>query len=69
MLVVVTNHITAGPDGSFDYVCGSELEGAGFESRSGWMFVIEVVHIQCSELFKSLESAVLSRVVYTKKNP
>ena len=33
------------------------------------MFVIEVVHIQCSKLLKDLECAVLFMVLYTIKNP
>ena len=50
--------------------CGSRLRGTGFESRSGRMFVIEVVHIQFSKkLFKSVECAVLSMVLCTMKNP
>ena len=40
---------------------------AGLESRPGELFVIEVVHIRCSKLFKGLESAVLSMVLCTLK--
>ena len=47
----------AGPCGSFDPV-GLKLRGtAGFEYRSGRMFVIEVVHIECFILFKGLACA------------
>ena len=47
----------AGPCGSFDPV-GLKLRGtAGFEFRSCRMFVIEVVHIECSILFKGLACA------------
>ena len=48
---------------------GSKLRGTGFESRPGRMFVIGVVHIQCSNLFKGLECTVISMVVCTIKNP
>ena len=46
-----------------------ETQGTGFESQSGRMFVIVVVHIQCSELSECLECAVLSMLLYTIKNP
>ena len=39
-----------------------------FESRSGWIFVIVVVHIQCSKLFKDLQCTLLSMVLCTIKN-
>ena len=47
--------------------CGSKLRGSGFESRSGRMCVIEVVHIQCSKLFKGLEY--VRSVVYGTVHP
>ena len=40
-----------------------------FASWSGQIFVIVVVHIQCSKLFKAMECAVLSMVLCTIKNP
>ena len=51
--------------------CGSELGGrpTGFESRSGRLFVIEVVDIQCSKLLKGLECTILSMILRTMKNP
>ena len=48
--------------------CGSKLGGTGFKTRPGRIFVIEVVHIQYSKLFKCLEYAVLSLVLHTVKN-
>ena len=41
----------------------------GFESRSGRIFVIEAVQIQCSKIFKGLGCVVLSVVLSTIKNP
>ena len=41
----------------------------GFESWSGRIFVIEVVHIQSSKLFKGLECAVMSMALCTIQNP
>ena len=41
--------------------------GFWIESRSARMFVIAVVHIQCSRLFKGLECAVLSNGLCTMK--
>ena len=46
-----------------------KFRGTGFESRPDQWFVIEVVHKQCSELFKGLECAVLSMVLCTITNP
>ena len=48
-----------------------KLRGTGFESRQGRMFVSEVVHIHCSNLFKGLEYAMLSMVglLCTAKSP
>ena len=43
--------------------------GIGLESRPGRVFVINVVHIQCFKLYKSLECAVLSMLLCTIKNP
>ena len=37
--------------------CGSKLRGTGFEFRPCRIFVIDVVHMQCSQLFKGLECA------------
>ena len=49
--------------------CGPKLRGTGVESRWGRMFVIEVLHIQCSELVKGMECTVqLSMVPCTIKN-
>ena len=45
-----------------------ELRGTGFECRPCRIFVIDVVHIQCSKLFKSMECAVISLVLCTKTN-
>ena len=39
---------------------------AGFESHEGLMFVIEVVHIQCSKLFKGLEFVAMSMAHYKR---
>ena len=39
------------------------------ESRSGRIFVIVVVNIQCSKLFEGMECIVLSMVLCTIKNP
>ena len=38
-------------------------------SRSGRIFVIVVVHIQCSKLFKGMECTVMPMVLCTIKNP
>ena len=43
------------------------LLGIFFKSRSGRMLVFEVVHIQCSKLFKVLECAVLECSVHYKE--
>ena len=45
---------------SFDPVKARNSTGTGFESRSGRIFIIELVHIQCSKLFKNLNCAVCS---------
>ena len=42
--------------------------GTRFKSRSGRIFVIVVVHIQCSKLFKDLEYTELPIVLFTIKN-
>ena len=49
--------------------CGSKLRDTGLESQTGRVFVIGVVHIQGSKLFKGLEYAVLSMVLCTINNP
>ena len=49
--------------------CGSKLIGIRFESRAGRIFVIEIVQMQCSELSKGLECAVLSMVLCIIKTP
>ena len=54
-----------GPDDSSDPVVARN--GTEFESRSRRMFVIEVVDIQCSKLFKGMECAVLSGSVHYKE--
>ena len=46
-----------------------EIRATGFESRPGRMFVIDIVHIQCSKLFKSLECTELSMALSAMKNP
>ena len=46
-----------------------KLRGTGFESRPGRIFVIEVVHVQCSKLFKYLDCAVLPMALCTLQNP
>ena len=48
---------------------GSKLRGTWFESRSRWIFVIDVGYIHCSKPFKCMECAVLSMRVRTIKNP
>ena len=40
-------------------------EGTRFKSQSGRIFVIVVVHIQCSKLFKGIECRVLPMVLCT----
>ena len=51
----------AGPDDSLGSdVSRNSLAGTVFESWPGRMFVIEVVHVQSSKLFKCLKCAVLS---------
>ena len=57
-------YYTAGPDGSF-----VSMGCTRFESRSGRIFVIVVVHLQCSKLSKGLECTVLPMVLCTIKNP
>ena len=53
----------AGLDGSSDLVVARNCARITlFETRPGRIFVIEVVHIQCSKLFKGMECAVLSMV-------
>ena len=47
------------------YRLGLETLQYRFESRSGRIFVIVTVHIQCSKLLKGLECTVLSVVLYT----
>ena len=49
--------------------CGSKRRGTGFESRPVRMFVIEVVHVQCSRLFKGLEYTGMPMVLSTIKTP
>ena len=49
--------------------CGSKFVGTGFESRTGRMLVIEVVHTHSSKLFKGMECAMLSIVHCPMKNP
>ena len=53
------NIILASPDGSFGPAVAQKLGGrptcTGFESWLGRLFVIEVVHIYYSKLFKSME--------------
>ena len=49
--------------------CGLKLRGTGSVSRPGQIFVIGVVHIQYTKLFKGLECAVLSIALCTIKNP
>ena len=49
--------------------CVSKLRATGFKSWSGRMLVIEVVPIQCSKLFKGMESAVMSMELCTIKSP
>ena len=44
------------------------LRCADFESQPGPMFVNEVVHIQCSILFKDMECPTLAMVLCTIKN-
>ena len=56
----------AGLDDSF---VSTEPGGTRFESRSGRIFVIVVVHTQCSKLLKGLECTVLPMVLCTIKNP
>ena len=51
------------------YRYGSKLRGTGLESRPGRIFIIEVVHIQCSKLFKGLECAELCIVLCGIKSP
>ena len=48
---------------------GLKPGGTRFESRSGRIFVVVVVHIQCSKLLKGLECTVLPVVLCTIKNP
>ena len=48
--------------------CDSKLRGTEFETRPGRIFVIEVVNIQCSKLFKGLGCIVLSMVLCTIGN-
>ena len=45
------------------------LRAIGFKSWSGRMFVIEVVPVKCSKLFKGMECAVMSMGLCTIKNP
>ena len=49
--------------------CGSKLRGTWLESRPSRLFVIEVVHVQCSRLLKGMYCVVLSMVLYIIKNP
>ena len=54
------------------YTCNfvnSKLRGTESDAGSGRMFVIEVVHIYFSKLFKGLGCAVLSMVLCIIKNP
>ena len=46
-----------------------KLRSTGFESRPDRMFVIRVVHIKCSKLFKGLVYAVLAPILCTVMNP
>ena len=39
--------------------CGSKLRGTKLQHMPGRMFVIEVVHLQCSKLFNWLECGML----------
>ena len=48
-------------------ISGSKLRGIGFESQPSRMFVLGVVRIKLSRLFKGLECAVLSMVLCTIK--
>ena len=57
----------AGPPMAHSYRLG--LVTWWFESRSGPIFVIVVVHIQCSKLLKGIECTVLPMVLFTIKNP
>ena len=41
---------------------GSKLRSTGLKPMPVRMFVIEVVHMQCSKLFKGLESGMISMV-------
>ena len=49
--------------------CSSKIRCTEFESWSGRMFVIGVVHMQCSKLFKGLDYTMLSMVLFIIKNP
>ena len=60
----------AGPGGSFVSPGACSLGvPARFAYRSGRIFVILVVHIQCYKLFKGTECTVLPMVLGTIKNP
>ena len=70
IITITITIIKAGPDGSFvsTGACIVSIGGTRFESRSGRIFAIVVVHIQCSELFKGMECTVSSMVLRTIKN-
>ena len=53
----------------FEPAISAPVVGTDFEFRLGRMFVIELVHIQGSKLFKGLECAVLSMVLCAIKSP
>ena len=54
-------------DGSFEPVVVQNSGYTGLESRPGRMLVIDVVHIQCCELFKDLECTVPCMVLLMNK--
>ena len=58
----------AGPDGSLVSTGACNLDVPCW-NPNGPMFVIVVVHIQCSKQFKGMEYTVLPMVLFTIKNP
>ena len=70
-MAMKTYYVLHTVDGSYGSIVAQNSRGTGFESRPGQMFVSEVVHIHCSNLFKGLEYAMLSTVglLYTARNP
>ena len=53
----------------FDPIVARNLEATGFESQSGRMLSIAVVHIQCRKMFSRLECVGLNMVLFNIKNP